>query len=68
MANAITVLLFPYHLQQYHCIKGESTMKLNRILFNAGRLNERQIRLALAIGALALFVLGAGAPGAGSDF
>lgn len=43
-------------------------MKFNRILFSAGRITERQIRLALAIGALTLFVLGAGAPGAGSDF
>ena len=57
-----------YRLQQDDCLKGESTMKFNRILFSAGRITERQIRLALAIGVLALFVLGAGALGAGSDF
>jgi hypothetical protein len=41
-------------------------------LFNlstkAGQLNAQHVRLALAVGTLILFVLGAGAPGAGGDF
>jgi hypothetical protein len=44
-------------------------MKSN--LFNAtvkaGQLNQQHIRLILTLGALVLFVLGAGAPGVGGN-
>lgn len=41
-------------------------------LFNdsvkVSRVNQQQVRLAIAIGTLILFVLGAGAPGGFTDF
>ncbi|HRW04454.1 MAG TPA: hypothetical protein P5121_05140 [Caldilineaceae bacterium] len=41
-------------------------MNFRKLMSNVGMINEQHIRIALAIGALALFVLGAGAP-AGLD-
>ena len=41
-------------------------MNLRKLMNSASMINEQHIRIALAIGALALFVLGAGAP-AGLD-
>ncbi len=46
--------------------KGDSMMNFRKLMSNVGMINEQHIRIALAIGALALFVLGAGAP-AGLD-
>ena len=41
-------------------------------LFNAkvkaGRVNQQQVRVLLAVGALFLFVIGAGAPGSGGGY
>jgi hypothetical protein len=45
---------------------------MKQTLFNlstkAGQLNAQQVRLALAVGTLILFVLGAGAPAGSGDF
>lgn len=41
-------------------------MNLRKLMGTVGMVNEQHVRIALAIGALALFVLGAGAP-AGLD-
>ena len=41
-------------------------MNFKRLTTKLGLLNEQHVRIALAVGALALFVLGAGAP-AGFD-
>jgi len=41
-------------------------MNLRKFMGTIGLINEQHIRIALAVGALALFVLGAGAP-AGLD-
>jgi hypothetical protein len=40
--------------------------QLFNISLKAGQLNQQHVRAALAIGALILFVLGAGAPCAGT--
>ena len=45
---------------------------MKRALFNisnkVGQLNVQQVRMALAVGGLILFVLGAGAPTGSGDF
>jgi len=41
-------------------------MNFRKLMHNVGMINEQHVRIALAIGAIALFVLGAGAP-AGLD-
>lgn len=41
-------------------------MNFRKLMNNVGTINEQQVRIVLAIGALVLFVLGAGAP-AGLD-
>lgn len=45
---------------------------MKRNLFNvsikAGQIEQKHIRIAIAIGTLILFALGAGAPGGVSDF
>ncbi|MEZ4861527.1 MAG: hypothetical protein R3C14_09480 [Caldilineaceae bacterium] len=43
-------------------------MKDNFISTSIRRLKGRQLQFVLALGALTLLVLGAGAPGAGGDF
>jgi hypothetical protein len=57
-------------ISQVKYSQGESTMKptLFNLSTKAGQLNAQHVRLALAVGTLILFVLGAGAPGAGGDF
>ncbi|MEZ4618619.1 MAG: hypothetical protein R2867_24320 [Caldilineaceae bacterium] len=37
-------------------------MKFQRVLNKVGSINEQHVRVVLAVAALALFVLGAGAP------
>jgi hypothetical protein len=39
--------------------------KFFNLSVKAGRVDQQYVRLALALGALVLFVLGAGAPGVG---
>jgi hypothetical protein len=38
-------------------------MNFKQLITKFGLINEQHVRIALAVGALALFVLGAGAPG-----
>ena len=49
-------------------VKGEKTMKtrIARITAHLPSINEHHVRLFLLVITLALFVLGAGAPGAGT--